>query len=1069
MMAQAGCAPTGRAARRRARTYRLRWLTLLAFCATSIVSSPQGIADPHPLVPPLPGFHNNCVCPSRAAACIGLPFIPVCEPECMGAPAGEPWHLTIQEAVNIALSNSEAVRNLGLVEAASRNDVVRSIITTYDPLIARSEAQAQWGIFDPLWTTNMQWNKQDIPPGTSFSGIGNRPPQLDTADFDTTIEQLLPVGTRVHAQLVTDYLFNPDHPVGLDPNPQYFSYTQFGLTQPLLQGLGVNVTMAPIKIACAEAERTDWQFKQEMLALVRSIETTYWALYAEQQNLRAIDEILPHFREVVRLRQEQAETVGTPSEVARAQSELYLFEQRRLDTLSKIAEQQLVLRNLMGVPPSDCRDIKLLAVPVTTKPFETLCNAVQTAVSQRPDVLRQRLAVYVAQQQRLLADNAVKPRLDFNGYWRTNGLGETLDESWDVKADNDFNDWQLGVFFQVPIGRRQARAELRAAEYRISRERAMLEQTAHQASYEVTDAYRRIHWVYQQLEVARNRGQALSQWNEGAKAQFDNPPPGMSTVFALELYLQNLRDVTDASLTANALLAEYNSALARLEEVKGTLLENRMVTVAGDTTSELPTDLPTPYIQLPESVKPAPLAPTPAEPAPVEPAPMPAPHAAPPAEPQGAQQLPQAAPQISQPVEIAQQPPPAPFGSEPQDRSLQPLPLPEMAMPESVLPEFIQPDLAAPMPEVIVQTPPEVSLPPLATPPMELAQEMPLEPLPVEGGLPLPAIELPESIMPSEPLPARTAMQPTPAETPIPVESPMVEALPEPLPMDAIPEPAEIFVQPLPPATLAMPESVRPAPMHSAATPRPTASPRMEPAPAAAPEVARRAPRHPFGHDPQQAIRMPESVNPAPSRLVTSRNPAPLPAVEAGPATLAPVEIARRLPEPGPQQLPPVSLQLPQSIQPTPLPAPDFREIEPQPWYGNEAASAGASGSTSAVRMQLPDSIRADAPQVTLTTIPAAESLETLVLNQPPTVFQQPVLYVPRPLPAAQATSTAPLQMPASIMVGRAPVTAAPTRTADQRGIRNPASVRAPAARPISYQVAAPALQMPPSVGSTAR
>ena len=660
---------------------RLRCATLAAFCVSTFGSAPQGIADPRPFIPPLATCHNYGVCPSRTAACIGLPYIPACDPAVDGATAGPAWNLTLQEAINTALGNSEAVRNLGLVEAASRNDIVRSLITAYDPLEADALAASEWGIFDPLWTTEMLWDKQDIPPGTSFSGIGNRPPQLDTADAYTSLEQLLPIGTRVRADVVTNYLFNPEKPAGLDPNPQYFSYHQVGITQPLLRGFGVDVTMAPIKIAAAEAERTDWQFKQEMLALVRSIETTYWGLYAQQQNLKAIEQAIPHFREVVRLREEQAgSAVGAESEVARAQSDYYLFEQRRLDTLSKIAEQALVLRNLMGLPPEDCRNIVPLAVPVTTRPFETLQSAVDTAVNSRPDVLRQRLAVYVASQERLLADNALKPQLDLNGFYRVNGLGEDLEESYESKDSNNFDSWNMGVFFQIPLGRRQGRAELRAAEYRISRERAMLQQTAHQASYEVADAYRRINWVYQQLQVAGSRQQALNQWSQGAKAQFDNPPPGMTTVFALELYLQNLRDITDASISANGLLADYNSALARLEEVKGTLLENRMVEVAGDTSDSMPSQLPAPEIQIPESVQPAP----------AEPAPQPAP--------EGAMVL----PPVEAPVEIAREP--------------EPVPQPMIELPESIL---AAPNAYAELP---VTPTPQAIAEPAAEAPVEIAQ-----------------------------------------------------------------------------------------------------------------------------------------------------------------------------------------------------------------------------------------------------------------------------------------------------------------------------------------------------------
>jgi outer membrane protein TolC len=583
------------------------------------VGTRQARAEINPLVPPAPCCTGQWRSyPSAAVECIPLPDVPLGNPELATDPTtATPWQLTVHEAIRIALANSEVVRNLGLVEAHSEVDIVRGLITQYDPLAAQALADAEWGIFDPLWTTSMQWDRIDIPPGTSFSGIGNRPPELDTADFFSSLEQLLPGGSRLRADWVTDYLFNPAHPVNLDPNPQYFSYAQFGLIQPILQGRGVPVTMAPIRIAAAEAERTDWQFKQEMLALVRSIETAYWTLYSEQRNLRALDEALPLFREIVRVRKEQASrAAGTETEVARAASEELLFEQRRFDTLSRIAEQQLVLRNLMGLPPNDGRYLALVALPVTSPPFQTVGEAISTAINQRPDVLRQRLSVYVAQQEQVISRDALRPRLDFNAFWRINGLGEDLPDSLDVVGENDFHDWNLGVTLQVPLGRRQARANLRAAEFIIQKERALLDQAAHQAAFEVADAYRRIIWLNQQHRVSSERVTALTQWRQGAQAQFENPPPGISTVLALELYLDNLRDFVEASIKANAILADYNSALARLEEVKGTLLETRLVEVMGDATPEVPEELPTPQISVPEWMQPTPAEVQPAAPAP---------------------------------------------------------------------------------------------------------------------------------------------------------------------------------------------------------------------------------------------------------------------------------------------------------------------------------------------------------------------------------------------------------------------------------------------------------------------
>ncbi|MCO6047529.1 TolC family protein [Aeoliella sp. ICT_H6.2] len=596
----------------------LGWL-LLACCATAGLAGSVS-AQVRPFVPSLdccPNQYDPC-CPSKAASCIPLPTVRVTEEQIYADPtAANRWPITVYEAIGIALNNSEVVRNLGLVDAQSKNDLVQSKLTTYDPAIADAEAAAQWGIFDPLWTTEMNWDRQDLPPGVSFSGIGNRPPQLDYADFVTSIDQLLPGGTRFGVDEVVNYLFNPEHPVGLDPNPQYYSYTQFRFNQPMLRNFGMDANMAKIRIAAAEAERTDWNFKTETLALVRSVETAYWDLYSAEQNLRALDEVLPMFREIVRVREQRQEAqAGTSAELSRAKAEMFRYEQARLQMISVVAEQRLVLRNLMGLKPGDGTFMTTLAVSTLSPPIESLESAVYTALRQRPDVLRQRLAVYVAKQEKTLACNSLKPLLDFNAFWRINGLGDDLGSSFGVQANDDYNSWQMGLTFQMPLGRREAKSNVRATQLNIRKERALLDQVAHQASFQVADAHRRIVWLYQQYGVAQDRVNALRDYGEAARAQLETPPPGMSGAFALELYVQHLREFTDSMYHVNSIVSDFNSAVARFEEVKGTLLTSRLVEIEGDGTGAIPEE-----VLSPEDARPMPgTQPTPGtEPAPPSP------------------------------------------------------------------------------------------------------------------------------------------------------------------------------------------------------------------------------------------------------------------------------------------------------------------------------------------------------------------------------------------------------------------------------------------------------------------
>lgn len=752
----------------------LALVCLVLACKTTVAQTPV-----RPLVPPLPCCDNpyDPCCPSRAAQCIPLPTISVSESQMYADPkTANQWPISVYEAINIAINNSEVVRNLGLVDANSDVDRIIGNTTTYDPIIARAEAASEWGIFDPLWTTEINWMREDLPPGVSFGGIGNRPPELDTADFVSSIDQLLPSGTQFSFDFVTDYLFNPDRPVSLDPNPQYFSYSQFGVKQPLMRGLGMDVTMAKIRIASAEAERTDWRFKQQTLAMIRSVETAYWKLHSEQQDLRTLDTIIPMFREIVRVRQErQSADAGTASELSRAKAELFRFEQSRLESISAIAEQQLVLRNLLGIPPTDGTYLNAVAISTLAPPVESLESAVYTALRQRPDVLRQRLAVYVAQQEKTLACDSLRPLLDFDAFWRINGLGDDLGSSLSVQGDNRFNDWQMGLTFQIPLGRRQARNDVRARELTIRQQRALLDQVAHQASYEVADAHRRMRWLYQQYDVAQERVAALRDYSGAAKAQVDTPPPGMSSTFALELYLQHLRDYSEAIYQSNAIMGEFNSARARFEEVKGTLLQTRLIEIEGDGTGMVPEDVLAPEV----------LQPVPQE----QPQPAPAPAN----QPEMLNQPPQASVAEPQPVAEIQQP-----ASSPQQDTYN-LPLdpltPEPAAPSVAQTPAVRPQPTAPQAAPIATQPPPkmASNPasPLAIAPQPVAQAPVAtqpSPAPLAMAQPPAVVEAPKQAMRHPVVAAPAPVAAAPVETPAPKSAPRKANVAKQLPPNNAPE-----------------------------------------------------------------------------------------------------------------------------------------------------------------------------------------------------------------------------------------------------------------------------------------
>ena len=321
------------------------------------------------------------------------------------------------------------------------------------------------------------------------------------------------------------YLFIP----GSDDdsyNPTHVGELELSLRQPLLQGAGIAVNRAPIQISQVRSEQSAWEFKQAVMASVRSITVAYWDLHAARVALKSIDEVLPLLEEVVRLQEEAYKAEWTIyADVAKAYGQLHDYRQQRLDLQSEVVARELQLRHLLGLPPADGCNLIPSTPPRNGLPPIDPTDAVQQAMINQPDLARQRLNVKIREVELFVAENGLLPRLDLRALYRLNSVGDDVGEALSQLSTAEYSDWLLGTTFSVPLGRRQATADARAAELSLARENALLQQATLSVAYEVGDNLRRINYSYQEYQEAEQQSKAATDWVQGARLRYQNPNP----------------------------------------------------------------------------------------------------------------------------------------------------------------------------------------------------------------------------------------------------------------------------------------------------------------------------------------------------------------------------------------------------------------------------------------------------------------------------------------------------------------------------------------------------------------
>ena len=455
--------------------------------------------------------------------------------------------------------------------------------TIYDPAIAAAQVETARGAFDPVLTTGSFWESDDHPTGFLTDGFLITPEQLDAAYLRTSITKPLLSGAQVGVAFNNDYYFRGNNTNPALLNPQYQPNAEFGVIQPLLRGFGSAVNEAGIQIAGARANQSDWEFKRRMMEMVRSVESAYWQLYAAQLSLQAIDDAIPLTEEIVRVEDErQRGGTAIAADVGHARSNLLRMRNQRLQAVSNVNQKHLLLRNLLGLPPSDCRPIELVDRPVTEKVALNWDSALNIAMEHRPDVVRDRLSVYETELQVLVAKNATLPQLNGEALYRVNGLGQDVGNSLDSLGSNNFTDWRLGFVFQYPLGNHVAQGQLRTAQLQVMRQRALLKQTMHIATHQMADLMQQVDSTYLQYQAALEEQRANTTWRDGAGERFKAPAGGTTLLQALDEYLQAIDSSVMTNQQAAQLVATYNIELAQLQESMGVILEDQGIQIAND-------------------------------------------------------------------------------------------------------------------------------------------------------------------------------------------------------------------------------------------------------------------------------------------------------------------------------------------------------------------------------------------------------------------------------------------------------------------------------------------------------
>jgi|GEM_PF-320470 len=473
--------------------------------------------------------------------------------------------LTLSEAINTGLANSDVVRVLAGITAASSGR------TVYDVAITNSGIDEARAVFDPNLVTNQAWQRNETPFAVDDPLAPGTARIVGTATDDYALN--LGLNKRTLTGGVINFGVRDNDATllgGTRPlNPQTNSAVDLSYTQPFLRGAGAAVNTVPIVLARINTERSFFQYKSSVQSHVLGVIEGYWQLVLARTNLWVRQQQLAQL-EFALSRADEALEVGISAVAERAQAKV-AYENVRASLVAaeaSILTQEAALENILGFPPTSNLELVPTSPLVDEKVLIDWQGILSLAEQQRPDIIELKLVLEADLQRLLLSRNQALPQLDGVALYRWDGLtGEMQNGQLLRSGGGQFADWNLGVNFSVPLGLRGSRAALRRQELIVQRDRVNLDQGLHAAVHLLALNVRNLDQFYEQYQRFQEVRIAAT---ENLLNQTGRYEAGLEQLI---VYLQAISDWGNSVNSEAQALVQYNTELARLENATGSILE----------------------------------------------------------------------------------------------------------------------------------------------------------------------------------------------------------------------------------------------------------------------------------------------------------------------------------------------------------------------------------------------------------------------------------------------------------------------------------------------------------------
>jgi outer membrane protein TolC len=346
--------------------------------------------------------------------------------------------------------------------------------------IREDNVDAEWGRFSPIINFEIgvdkvfrARNSEELATDGFAAGIG--PTFEGERSFMTTsLGGRIPLGTSYEFTVGAtrnDNTFTNRASTPFDP--EYGADVRLTVTQPLLKNFGIDVNLAPIRIAEVERAVAEHETEGAIEAVLARVLLATYEVYFAAENVSVKEESIELAKDLLEANRKRVEQ-GRMSPIDITQAEARLAEARaeRVEAIAFFKERQARLRELTqtnyefgGTEYQFDTLGDLLPLPGQMDRAQSYAASM---LKENPDYLASLKQAEAEGIRVVFNRNQVYPEVNLRLSAGTSGLEDGFGRSFSDFENRDGLDWGAAIVVSMPLDNRTAKAQLRSAQKRKS-------------------------------------------------------------------------------------------------------------------------------------------------------------------------------------------------------------------------------------------------------------------------------------------------------------------------------------------------------------------------------------------------------------------------------------------------------------------------------------------------------------------------------------------------------------------------------------------------------------------------